>query len=196
MKAHGNAAFSFIELLVVAAIVALVGAALAAMLAGGLRVWERVHDVLASQSSTAFGMEVLERDLHNGFPFYGVDFQGEADRFSMVGPVVTPGENGAARQVIGVVDYVFDRQRHALVRSARVFPDPPVPDAGTEIILSGIESVTCTYLKQTPDDSTIRWQSAWHEKGAIPKAVCLEWRLRAGDGHTVGLRRTIIVPGA
>jgi type II secretory pathway pseudopilin PulG len=195
MRKRGTFAHSLIEVLVAAAIVAIIGTAVAAVLAGGLRVWERVHDELNSQTAMAIGMEMLERDVHNACHFYGISFEGDVTHFAMAVPMKISAAGGSVYTAVGTIDYAYDSGRHALVRARWAFPSARATEASPEVVIPDIADATCEFLKCLPEERTARWQTAWHEKNAIPQAIRLKWRPQGKDDSARFHQRTLILPG-
>jgi type II secretory pathway pseudopilin PulG len=192
VRSGRRAGLTLVELLVVGAIVAVIGAAVAAMLAGGLRVWERAHAEAKNEAALAIGFDILERDVRNAFAFYGIPFQGRAASVSFSGLVAAGGAQGRGPERIGTIRYAFDVQRQAVLRQTWLFPGAQPDSAGAEALLSGIAEWTLTYLRGTREGAFSGWQNSWEGEHTLPLAVRVEWRAAADPGAE-SRRRTIFL---
>jgi prepilin-type N-terminal cleavage/methylation domain-containing protein len=175
MRAAGIASrgFSIIEMLVVAAISALVLTAVAASFIGGVRVWERAKEFEAAFTESLLALEAFERDYRNSFPFYGIPFVCESDSISFPGMVGTD----EIRQ-IGTIKYFADHgEEVSLCRKTWVYPHPEPKEC--ERLVSRIESLKLSGC----------YPSDLGKEDGIP----LEKPLEETDDAPVGVRVELII---
>jgi type II secretory pathway pseudopilin PulG len=197
------AAFSLVELLIVTAILGVVIGVLAACIAGGLRVWDTAQTFQNAEADAVLGLEILERDVGNAVPFFGVPFDGDAE--GMVLPALVDDATGRLRP--GTVRYRYDRAGGRLLRTAWVFPGEPPDALGGEAVctrLRGLEWEFCVVEERRDEagpaarpgetgetesaDRMARWTG---EATNLPAAVRIRLTLEQ-DETPQRLERTIV----
>ena len=165
--------FTLVELLVTTSLMALVGGATVAALAGGVKVWQRTVELGTSQESALITFDHLQRDLHNCRRFTPMPFDGAYDRFSMAAvDRVSPHEETPAE--IGHLGYFLDEHRHLLCRSFvpyRLMGEHRLTDQ-CQPVLEGVMRARFSYFG-TGDKGETGWSSSWESK-RLPLAVKAE----------------------
>lgn len=187
-----NRGFTLLEMMVALAILAVLGTAVVALFAGGLRAWERVRNVGEPQARVALGFEMPERDLHNAVPCFAIPFQGAVD--SIVFPTLLAVTNGveSMRYRIGTVRYVLDRTRHVVRRNAWSYPSPEPTEPLGEPVVEQVQDLRLQYLEIGTNGTETGWRDLWQETNRWPAAV--RWRIQ-GDwgGSPATVQRTIFL---
>ena len=175
---------------------ALVIAVIAACIAGGLRVWDTARAFQTSEAEMTMGLDMMERDLINAVPFYGIEFEGETRSVTFPGWV--SGEDGERR--IGAIRYRFDVILGRLLRDAWVFPGDPPDDRRSEALASRIRAFEMEYFvfqdlsdsTDPSDQSDTRGQ--WADSATnFPAAVRIRLTLDEGS-PPISVTRTIVRP--
>lgn len=189
--------FTLIELLVVIAILGVVGGVIAACLAGGIRAWDSARRFNVREIEAMTGLEIVEKDLMNAFRFYAISFNGKADRIRFPGLIEdrysdvkssrTLSENpqGSGRKRIGTVQYIFDRNRHALLRKTWPYPEEePFADTHFEKILSHLNNMSLQYYALPNEDAEAgSWQDQWNDETNFPGGVRIKLVFKNQDDH-------------
>ena len=194
--------FTLIELLVVSAIVGVVVAVIAACLAGGLRVWDRTRTFAVMEADAVIALRIMERDLMNTFPFYGMRFDGGPTGLSFPGRVTVarPGPDGVERVEegtrIGGVRYWFDPQQGTLFRHASEYPQGETAAGVAEALLSNLEGVGLQYgVRASQRRGGQAWQDNWDSETNFPARVRIRLTF-SRDESAVNITRTVLVPTA
>jgi prepilin-type N-terminal cleavage/methylation domain-containing protein len=184
--------FTLVELLIAAAIGAVLLAALLGTVAGALRVWERTRVLSTRDADALLTLHRLERDLRNRFSFYGVRPEGHSDRIQFAGFVRRPADEA----VIGTVRYFWDTSAHALKRKAWAYPAPEPDDREAEALISSLDAVRLSYYYAAPEpDHALLVRPDWIDERTPPVGVRIELDLRRASG-LVTIERTFYLPGA
>jgi prepilin-type N-terminal cleavage/methylation domain-containing protein len=157
--------FTLIELLIASAILAVLGTAVAACLAGGLRVWDVAQDFNAAARETEIGLALLEKDVMNAFPLTHAGLKGDSSSLSFPA-LAYPGEGGGPRVLL--VGYVFDESRRSLLRTKREYPEG---EAAREQVVSHVEQVLFRYGRQAEGGESIEWRNSWDNATGLPSRV-------------------------
>ncbi len=186
--------FTLAELLVTTALMALIGAATIAVLAGGIRVWERADAVGTTQRDMLVAWYQLRRDLQNVRRFHPVPFSGAYDACSFAKvaqdhPVRSrrssahpPIDEPLALPELGQLGYFFDSYHHTLCRSFvpyRFSRRRWLKDA-CEPVLERVERLRFSYFGPAAGSGAVEWSQGW-EQPQPPIAVRVE--LTRQDGQ-------------
>ena len=199
VRPRSKPGFTLIELLVVSAIIGLVMVAISACLMGGIRVWDRTQTFAVVEANAVIGLRIMEKDLMNTFPFYGIRFDGGAAGLSFPGLVLQkPGGPDSRDKVevqerIGAVKYWFDSQKEAWFRQEVAYPQPrEASPARAEELLPHLKSVDLQYYAPVRHGQGGEWQRTWNDETNFPTRV----RIQLGfvqDKGTVNITRTILL---
>ncbi len=106
---------TFIELLIVTAILGVVSLAIYAVFNNGLKVWEKINKPLAEEDINIF-FEKWAGDLRNCLKSSGIVFAGDGNRLAVPTLVNSAGLN---KKTIGSAVYSYDEQAKVLNRQER-----------------------------------------------------------------------------
>lgn len=177
--------FTLIELAIVAAIIAVLGASLAAALHGGIRIWESIRAANDREISAAIAYEFWTRDVRNSIR-NGTPTAAREDAMSISVLLAGDATHGLLRP--GSVEYVFDRDRQQLRRTARVLAGGPSEPRSQEIMLSDVRDARFEFMLRRPDGSRTGWRAAWEKSGQLI-AARLSIQMKA-EGETAPMSRT------
>ena len=181
MRPMGRAAFTLIEVLVTASLMALAGGAAVAALAGGVRVWERAADIGIHQQASLIALSRIRRDLQNARRFAPLPFDGSYDTFTFASaerddPLLeAPAE-------IGQLGYYLESRGRILCRSFipyRLLRSARLTDR-CQPILEGVQRLRFDYFGSEAEDGEAHWTERW-ESRKPPLAVKLTMLGRGRD---------------
>lgn len=187
--------FTLIEILVVTAIVGLVVAAVAACISAGLRVWESAQTMNNVERESHFALETIKKDLMNSFPFYGLPFDGAADKAGFPGAVrVNAGMagGGGLEEKIGRIEYGLDGEKKAFLRKEQVFPLTARQEVSQTVVAEGVVKLRFQYM-DLPGQGSGAWLDRWTDPTNHPAAVRVELFL-AGTRGQIKTERVIVLP--
>ena len=176
---HSRWAFTLVELLVTASLMALVAGATVSALAGGIRVWERSVEFGTHQQSVLIAFTQLEHDLRNARRFAPLLFDGAYDRVALAA-VDRPSLQLNALPELGRLGYYVDERHHLLCRSF-----VPYPLAGhlrltdrCHATLEDVAQVRFSYFGIDEESKATGWFSHWRAVRS-PVAVKIELSLQS-----------------
>ena len=114
-------AFTLIEVLLAASLMALVGLAVFRSFANGLKLWARA-DQLTREAEVAIFFDKMAEDLRSVPHISGIDFKGTSGKVAFPAIVLTKADSHSSRfpegliDQIGAVEYRFDAQTHTVFR--------------------------------------------------------------------------------
>lgn len=216
--------FTLIELMLVAALLAILGLAVAATFAGGLKIFNRMENYTAVKADILLSLERMERDMRSTFPVKGIGFIGEAKRMTFPAILRTFSAKGLAEESLGSVSYYRDDARGAgvLSREEKAYVQAVNKEGyrhGEMTELAPIEDIHFQYFSYDAEAETYSWVDRWdksekkeeeqREEAKAPKGViALEDRpeelplgvkimIRYADGDKpLTLSRTIFIKTA
>jgi len=168
--------FTLMEALLAALLGSLALAAILGLLAGGLRVAERVRAGGEWIDLALVGAQI-ERDLRNAVPFYALEFTGDSDGVEFAG-----WSEGMSPERPVRIRYGWDPRRGELRRTVTPYPGTvPIRD---EVLMGGLSECRWTFLNpETATASRPAWLEGWAGEGRFPAAVRWEVRRRAGGSR-------------
>jgi len=170
---------TFMELLIVSALVGVVALAIYGLLSTGLRIWETIQKPLPGEDINIF-LDRFQSDLKNCFLFEGIDFSGAQE--SLAFATFVPSRR-LKKETVGQALYYYDANNKALMRELGDFSDVYSGDEGSlKQDLKKVESVKFRYY--TFDELTKRyiWLEEWLTPEVLPQAVRLELEIGGIDG--------------
>ena len=180
--------FTLIELLVVTAILGLVITAIGACISAGLRVWDTAQRVSNQQAAGMLAFALLDRDLGNTFPFYGISFRGGQKELAFPCTLQETPRNPSG---IGEVRYAWDSLRRRLLREEKAFAGMHAARPEAETILPDVTDFVVEYGHMPKSGSgEFEWQSQWSDTTNHPHAVRITLGL-GGDTRTVRFDKTV-----
>lgn len=185
--------FSLVELLIVTVILGIVVTAIAACLAGGIRVWDTARTFHAVESDALMGVTLLEKEARNAFRFYGIPFRGGSGEVSFPGLVREVSEDGTASERPGTIRYTFDGGSGRLLRRAWAYPRTG-SGAKAEVVASRLSLLSIQYCPPSSARETDEgWQPSWDDATNFPSALVIDLTL-GREKETTRIRRTVILP--
>lgn len=187
--------FTFIEVMLVSALFAILSVSIFKCLLDGIRLSARAKQMMSGEDSVLL-FDRLSSDLRNTFFFSNIDFFG--DELSVAFPCIiwTPADRVSLRAGEGVVDqigrvsYVYDPFKETVVRRQANYSQALAGTWGLdEVMVTGVKSFRLRYyFKASPEPSA-------HVEAAdgIPSGVELELSVEAMDGTKV-FKRYVAVP--
>lgn len=193
--------FTFIELLIVTALAALVGITLYSTILNGVKIWERM-DTAASVEDANIFFEKISRELRNTFKFKNVSFYGKGDEMAFA-IISRPDPLSEGRQEIGRVRYVFDRPRHVMRREYQNYSQICEEKEGSlSEVMEHVRSVEFSYYAYDLKGKEYLWVEQWEAMGKtlgleeddmLPVAVRIKVGIVSDTGPEV-LTRTVSIP--
>lgn len=189
--------FTLIEVMMAAALTALVGLAIYANFATGIRVMKKLTQPSGDADLYIF-FEKFSRDLENAFLYNGIPFHGEKEKLSFATTILTEAVLGGERG-IGRVTYSYESGRNSIGRAqenvSQIYQDE---EAEARPILDQIYSLTFRYYKYNAKDKIYLWKEEWDEeeeenKNPVAVRIDLEFKDEEGKHSSV---KTIAIPAA
>lgn len=188
---HG-AGFTLLELLIGAALIAVVASVVAGAFAAGFRVWQRA--VRPGDGEAVLALELITKDLRNTVPFRLEPFKGKAGGVDIPSLVTTALPDGTATVLPGMVGYEFNSSARTLDRVTRSFPFPDPERIRRETVLESVEAVRFAYGEAgTEGGNGVAWGPDWQGRTNTPVAVKVELEFITG-GTRLERERIILLP--
>jgi prepilin-type N-terminal cleavage/methylation domain-containing protein len=187
-----GAGFTFIEMIIVSAVVCVVALAIYATVNNGLRIWQRVNQQLPYEDVNIF-LEKFSLDLKNCFKFSSIDFLGTERSLSFATLVSSP---KLKARTVGKVIYFYDANNETLTRELNDFSD--VYSGGVDSLkqaINNIKSSKFQYYYYDRQAKKYAWLDEWVSTKTQPLAVRIELEL---DDVSQGIKfyRTVGIPVA
>lgn len=112
---------TFVEILIVSALFAVISLALYNVFSNGIRIWQRAQNVVREEEIVIF-FEKITKDLNNAYNYAGIPFEGTRNKFSFpsILPVQVPNihdsENPQIQEQMGRVFYGYDYNKKSIYR--------------------------------------------------------------------------------
>jgi len=187
-----NSAFTLVESLLAAALLATVSIAVYAAIASGLKIWERHH--IFQEGAALIFFEKADFELRNGLNYSRIPFHGTADRLSFPTVVKTPadrkkGKNpGAIEEQIGKVEYYFDAVKHGIYRRQANYGQALQNHYGQwHLLIGGLKSATFSYFHRENENLTKNKESE-----SLPALIGIGVEFDKPAGQT--LSRYVYIP--
>lgn len=189
--------FTFIEIVFVVSLVAVVSFAVYSVFSQGINIWQRLAQEAKTDEINIF-CERISTELRNSFLFTGIDFTGTEYSISFPGLVLSRLSSGESQEMtVGRINYSFDIQDKVLNRRqsdySQVFQLKYTP---WRQVLSGVKNLKFKYYYYDPKQELYLWKDFWEgpkEVTALPLAV----RVEIGFDKDVRIKtvtRTITIP--
>ncbi len=199
------AAFTLIELIITASIMALVATAILSVFAAGLKVYERVRNYSDIRTDILFSLEKMEKDLRSAPNASQVDFKAEPERVTF--PAVVHTHSGDKDGIsLGSVSYYIDESSHYLVSDEKDYSAATSEESGKGFItkLVPARSLKFTYYIYDSKAKAFYWLESWKENKDENKTkkkpllhTPLGVKIEIGydnNGKSVVLTRTVFFP--
>ena len=194
--------FTLIEVLVVLAIVAVLGGAIVACVAGGIRVWDAARRFVTNESQALVGFELMQRDIMNMTVYGGYDVEGAARALTFPSVLSDPPVwdtpdlllNALAYDVPGfrVVEYSFSEANGTLSRKVKeLLANDEFGPAQEEVLCSGLSSVRFRYGSGSSAETPAKWDTSWRNATNLPVGISIELEFSSEEeGSTETFART------
>ncbi len=184
--------FTLLELLIAAALVAVVSGVVAGAFAAGFRVWQR--SIRPGEGDAILALELMSKDLRNTVPFRLESFSGKASLVDIPSLVTTPRADGTVQTLPGMVCYEFNSAARTLDRVTRFFPFPDPERSRRETVMESVEAVRFSYgAAGAGGVGAVEWGTEWAGRTNTPVAVKVELEFRMG-GIRLERQRLILLP--
>ncbi len=199
-KTEGIRGFTLIELLITASIFGVIGVIIVTTFGSGMQVYQRVQSYGGDQADVIFSLEEMERDLRNIFPLSTIGFEANTLQISFPAMIETfeeiDGEEVAVSS-IGKVDYYFDRQQEALMKSWQSYSqaDNEINDNTQKSLLAYVSDVKFSFGSYD-EEGDFSWGFTQDEEdSSYPAAVkvAVDYWKGTSDSQLV---RTIWIPAS
>ena len=155
--------FTLVELLLVAAILAVVGMVVYGTFVRGVNIWSRVSQPDAAEDVSLF-FKNIAYDLRNSFKMTGMAFRGAKTAVSFPTRIKRHNKGGVGDS-IGEVAYSFDRRNKELHKSQSSYSEVYRKKPGRKRTLAkGISSLRFEYFIYDPKQMKYSWVSKWQEE--------------------------------
>ncbi|MFC1709580.1 type II secretion system protein J [Candidatus Omnitrophota bacterium] len=196
--------FTFVEILLVGAILAVLGLTLYTTLSNGINFWLRMSQEQPAEEIILF-FERFSRDLRNSFRYAGIDFMGNSDEISF--PTIGQFQwKDVKKEGIGRISYFFDRTTDTLKTTQSNYSQAYQNKVSYEReLVKGIESLSFKYYSYDSAEKVFFWASSWQYGGdgnfgvvaekSIPLAVKVELEIQDGRLNRK-FQKTVFIPAA
>jgi prepilin-type N-terminal cleavage/methylation domain-containing protein len=183
--------FTFIELVIVTAILPIVSLALYATFNNGIKIWQKVNSQIPEEDLDIF-FEKFTVNLKDSFKFTGIYFIGREDMFQF--PTLVNSSN-LNKRTVGQVMYLYDQDSGILTRQKRDFSEIYMGQGGTTTdVIRNIKFLRFQYYFYDEGSQGYLWVDEW-EDATPPLAVSIELEFKdeiSGDKFI----RTVSIPTA
>lgn len=196
--------FTFVELLLVTAMLSVIGLAIYSTFSSGINFWLRLSQEKNDEDVIIF-FEKISSDLRNSFRYRDIDFKGSGDEVSF--PVIAEFETKhGKRKGVGRVDYVFDRRGESIKVKQSNYSEVYLgrPHYERELV-NNIRSLNFKYYYYNPEEEKYFWTGSWQSRDdasfgvvaekKIPLAVRIEVEVKDENRSRI-FQRTVFMPAA
>ena len=189
-------AFTLVEVLLVASLMAMVGVAIFQSFANGLKLWSRAER-LNREAQVAIFFEKMAEDLRSAATISSISFKGMGSQVSFATVVMTKADQRSSRasegfiDQLGAVEYRFDPGEHTIFRRQANYAqalkgrwqEAAIP------VVSGIDELILTY--EVSSDKGFFMKSQVSE--GIPSGIMVEVHFNdESGGHQI--KRYLAIP--
>ncbi|MBI3324650.1 MAG: hypothetical protein HYZ92_05160 [Candidatus Omnitrophica bacterium] len=172
-------------------LLSMVALAVTAMIAGGLRVWQRAQARGSGREAIQIAADQLRRDLRSARRFKPVGFEGEYDRLVFPAMVLGP---ASEEPELGRMAYFVDWAHQRLCRSQTPYPKVRQESITQRCasVLGQVRRVRFSYYDYDPGTGRGEWVGSWSSEEP-PLAVKLEIGYDEQASRQL-LTNTVVVP--
>lgn len=190
--------FTLTEMILVAALTAVIGAALYRALADGIKIWQRSQGA-GTDEEVALFLDRFSQDLHHALIYSQIDFEQGPKRFAFPAltrvredKVKTSGRIEYTDQ-IGKVEYFFDKRHSRVCRRQANYAQALKGRYGmTQTLVDSVHSLRFDYAYA----EEIGPDAPRGEAGFMPAAILVEMDIIEDNGRLRPVRRLINIPVA
>jgi len=182
--------FTFVELLIVVGMLAVVSIAIYTVFSNGVRIWFRVNEQIPKEDLFIF-FDKFTSDLRNSFKFTGINFTGDEERIEFATLVKSP---RLEKNTVGQIIYKYNPVSNRIVRKRRDFSQVYAERSDKiKDELENIKSLRFRYFYYDIEKKAYFWDDEWVDKEDLPLAVRMEFRF--DDGRQTGkFVKTVSIP--
>ena len=188
-------AFTFIEIMLVASLFAILSVAIFGCLLNGIRLADRAQRMMSGEDSLVF-FDRISSDLRNTFHFANIDLAGEEARVAFPCVVWTEADRVSMRAAEGLVDqigrvaYAYDPVRAVIVRRQANYSQAIAGSWGPEAVLvKGVTRLRFRYFHGVSMDAATHIEPG----DDLPSGVEIELAVTVAGEERV-FKRYIAVP--
>lgn len=190
MKARGG--ITLIELAIATALLSAAAVVVAAVLAAGLRVYERTQRLGAAYGDVLVAQGVLQRDLCNTVHSRFARFEGDRHRLSIPSIVSLQSKEGKLTWP-GLIRYAGGQENAVLERSVTAYTLLDKREEIREILASNLQSVEFAFAEVDPVPGRgVLWRDDWIGRTNLPAAVRIVIRFTQ-NGEQIEIPRTVVL---
>lgn len=188
-RAHREAGFTLVEMLVGLALLSFISVALLSSLRFGVTAWHRGHARASSVEQVALAQALLRRLIADTYPLLVLDdptrpriaFDGGPRSLALLAP--TPLALGGAGRAL----FTLAIEQRVGQSDLMVAIQPELGDRSDRgsivrrVVLRDIESADLSYFGKARADRVAQWHESWVREIAIPSLVRVQVRFAEGD---------------
>lgn len=193
MNTRVRGGFTLLELVVAAALTALMSAAVVALVGRGLTAWQRADARLQQMFRAQKAFQQLAEDLRAAVPVTGRPFLGEESRLGFL--------RAESAHQLSRVGYRLEEGAGGkiLIRERDLYPEKEGRDPETRVLLDRVRRMVLAYpvLEEDGGQKQLAWQPAWHKpKGpeSVPELVRVTMELDDSRGGKLSWTGEVWVP--
>lgn len=188
-RACPRGSITFIEIVIVTATIAVISLATYSIFSSGLKIWQRVNQVLPEEDIDIF-FDKFSFDVKNSLFFKGLKFEGNHDGFQIVTAVYSP---RLKAKTVGKIIYTYDSYARTLVRQERDFSHLYTGQEGVPFqSLGDVTFLQFHYYFYDDQKDEFRWEDEWSNPKP-PLAVRVEFRI-GDDERERAFIKTVSIP--
>ena len=185
---NDNRALTFIELIIVTSLVAVIALAFYGMLGRGIQVWHLLKERVPAEDVSIF-FDRFTTDVANSARCSGIGFLGSKSRVELVTSVIS---RAMGIRTAGKAVYWYDEASSTLSRGtldySQVYQEQEPQAAQT---IAGVKGCAFQYCYYDPDKKAYSWKEDAGEGPGLPLAITIEVDLEDGT-HLVRMVRVPI----
>lgn len=186
-----NRGFTLIELVIVAAILAIISLAVYSTFSSGIKIWQKINQNMPAEDVDIF-FEKFTSDLRNSLKMADISFVGEEDKIEFATLVSS---QRLQKTTVGKIRYRFDDGKDEIIRQKMDYSDIyNGEDGGEEALLKNIKYTKFQYYAYDTEKQRYLWQDEWIEE-ELPLAVRIEVELK-NDEQTGKFIKTVSIPAS
>ena len=200
-KALHSRGFTFVELMLVTAILGVTGLALYGTFTSGINIWKRITQRSELEDINLF-FEKISFDLRNSMKLTGMRFRGGRTQLSF--PTRMKFNDGEqVKDMLGEVTYSLDKRKQEIHKTEADYSAVYLKRAGKKRVLAqGIHSLQFHYYAYDQDNKQYVWLASWQEDFGIetednlPLLVRIELSAAQEGQEAQKYVRTVVLPSA
>ncbi len=194
-------AFTLIELLIVASILAVVVGSIGTCLAAGIRVWETARRFNRLEGGAVIGMAIMEKDMVNLITSRVLPFAGGEKEISIPSILESLDASGRHSEGIGIVKYSFRPDKGLVIRKQWAYSGDEPPHEAAETIIRNVSDFSLSYYHHAPlaagaagsEGSVGGWRTEWAGTTNLPAAIRVRILRTDGEDRT-SMEKTVLMP--